>query len=114
LVNAIAAIGSTVYVGGEFTSIGGQPRSRIAALGVMTGQASAWDPGANGTVAALAVSGNIVYAGGWFTSIGGQARGGFCPSEARAAGGDGLPMGKGTAPANESSFLAGTSFLERD
>jgi len=71
---ALAVSGSTVYVGGEFGSIGGQPRNKIAALDAVTGQATAWDPNANATVEALAVSGSTVYAAGWFTGIGGQPR----------------------------------------
>jgi len=66
--------GATVYAGGTFTSIGGQPRNRIAALDVGTGLATAWNPGANASVYALAMSGSTIYAGGVFTSIGGQPR----------------------------------------
>jgi beta-propeller uncharacterized protein DUF5122 len=73
-VGALAVSGSTVYVGGSFTSVGGQGRSNIAALDVTTGLATAWNPGADGDVYALAVSGSKVYAGGHFTRIGGQAR----------------------------------------
>ena len=69
-----AAAGPAVYAGGSFTSIGGQPRSRIAALDASTGTATAWNPNANSVRHALAVSGSTVYAGGGFTSIGGQTR----------------------------------------
>jgi len=71
----LAVSGSTVYAGGEFTSIGGQTRSYIAALDTATtGAATAWNPNADGTVYALAVSGSTVYAGGTFNSIGGLTR----------------------------------------
>ena len=73
-VDAFALSGSTVYVGGQFTSIGGQPRNRIAALDARTGRASAWNPNAGDVVNALAVTGSTVYAGGQFDSIGGRAR----------------------------------------
>jgi len=73
-VSALAVSGQTVYAGGYFTSIGGQPREKIAALDASTGQAGTWNPGANGDVRALAVSGSTVYAGGLFTSTGGQPR----------------------------------------
>ena len=75
-VGAIAVSGSTIYVGGDFTSIGGQARGRIAALDATTALATAWNPGAAGFdgVTALLVSGSTVYAGGSFNSIGGQPR----------------------------------------
>ena len=43
-------------------------------MAVDTGNATAWDPGADGTVYALAVNGSTVFAGGFFNSIGGQTR----------------------------------------
>jgi hypothetical protein len=65
-----------VYAGGNFTTIGGQTRNRIAALDATlnTNHATAWNPNANQAVSALAVSGSTVYAGGAFTTIGGQTR----------------------------------------
>ena len=75
---ALAVSGSTVYAGGDFSSIGGQSRNDLAALSASSGLATAWDPEPSSTgyatVNALAVSGSTVYAGGLFTSIGGQAR----------------------------------------
>src|SRR5439155_947936 len=68
-----AASGGTVYAGGGFTSIGGQPRNNIAALDAATGAATAWNANANGVVRALAASGGTVYAGGDRTSIGWRA-----------------------------------------
>jgi hypothetical protein len=41
---ALAVSGSTVYAGGNFTSIGGQGRGGIAALDPTTGLATAWNP----------------------------------------------------------------------
>jgi hypothetical protein len=76
-VMAIAVSGSTVYVGGQFFSIDGQSRSRIAALD-FSGAASSWNPGATATVRALAVAGGYVYVGGDFLgnvpSLGGAPR----------------------------------------
>jgi hypothetical protein len=68
--------GSTVYVGGVFTTIGGLPRSHIAALyGDLIGSAIAdWNPGADGVVSNLMVAGSTIYATGSFTNIGGQPR----------------------------------------
>ncbi len=53
-VRAIAVSGSTVYVGGYFNNIGGQPRNRIAALDATTGLATTWNPDADNNVESLA------------------------------------------------------------
>jgi hypothetical protein len=74
VLDVLAGSGSTVYVGGLFTSIGGQSRNNIAALDAVTGAATAWDPNADSEVNVLAVSGSTVYAGGLFATIGGQTR----------------------------------------
>jgi hypothetical protein len=63
-----------MYAGGEFTSIGGQPRNRIAALDPASGSATGWNPNANGVVSALAPNGPTLLAGGGFTNVGGQPR----------------------------------------
>ncbi len=73
-VYAIARSGNTVYIGGEFTTVGGQSRSNIAAIDATTGTLTSWNPGAANDVFCLAVSGNTVYVGGAFFSIGGQSR----------------------------------------
>ena len=73
-VNAMALNGNVLYAGGIFTSAGGQSRNNIAALDVVTGNATSWNPGANSTVRSIAVNGNNVYAGGDFTIIGSQSR----------------------------------------
>jgi len=75
LVKAVAPDGSGGwYIGGLFTSIGGQPRNRIAALDAADGTATTFDPNADRTVEALAVSGDTVYAAGRFSLIGGLPR----------------------------------------
>ena len=68
--------GATVYAGGDFTSIGGQARNRIAALSASTGLATGWNPDASSGVESLAVSSDhsVVYAVGHFLTIGGQSR----------------------------------------
>ncbi|HEY3243908.1 MAG TPA: hypothetical protein VGM03_11205, partial [Phycisphaerae bacterium] len=75
-VSALAAAAESIYVGGEFTVIGGQARNRIAALNPLldTNNATGWNPNANAPVRAIAAAGGSIYAGGDFTSIGGQMR----------------------------------------
>jgi hypothetical protein len=80
-VNAILRVGSTVYVGGAFTHVvnrSGQTtaRNHLAAIDASTGQATSWNPNANGTVYDLVLSpdGSRMYAVGAFTSIGSATR----------------------------------------
>jgi uncharacterized delta-60 repeat protein len=69
-----------ILVGGDFKSIGGQPRNRIARLDAATGLADSFDPNASGgkshpDVSAIAVqSDGKIVVGGAFTNIGGQKR----------------------------------------
>jgi hypothetical protein len=73
-VYALVLSGSTLYVGGAFTSIEGQARNHAAAIDVATGNVTGWDPNIDGDVYALAISGSLVYVGGTFSSVGGQLR----------------------------------------
>src|SRR5439155_7352629 len=76
-VHVIVPSGNTVYVGGGFTQIGGQPRRHVAALDAASGLATNWDPNANNEVRAMALSGSTVYMGGWFSTMGGEQRAGL-------------------------------------
>jgi hypothetical protein len=73
-VYALSLSGGVIYAGGVFNEIGGQLRNNIAALDLVTGEATVWNPDINGDVRVLAVSEGVVYAGGYFTSVGGQPR----------------------------------------
>jgi hypothetical protein len=64
---ALAPLGSTLYVGGRFDKIGGQNRSNLAALDSASGNATGWDPGADGNVYAILPDCGAVYVGGGFT-----------------------------------------------
>lgn len=75
-INTLYRVGTTIYVGGDFTTIGGQARNRIAALSLSTGLATSWNPNANGTVKKIIANttGTVIYVGGTYTTIGGQSR----------------------------------------
>jgi hypothetical protein len=82
-VDTIVVTSSDVYVGGDFSTIGGQPRIDLAKLnpatGLVDGGRQSFDPdpldGINPSrVRTLQVSGDAIYVGGDFTTIGGRSR----------------------------------------
>jgi len=68
--------GNTVYVGGDFSQLGTEARTYIAAVSYSDAAVTPWVPNANGIVRSLLLSADntALYAGGDFTVIGGQAR----------------------------------------
>jgi trimeric autotransporter adhesin len=68
-VHAIVRSGDTIYIGGLFTTVNGQPRTNLAALSAADGSLTSWAPTTNGEVDALAGSGSTIYAGGAFTQV---------------------------------------------
>jgi len=79
---ALALVGSTLYVGGEFAHAGSgttpgltEPRQHFAAFAADTGALRATAAGgADGAVTVLAASGTTLYAGGDFATFGGAPR----------------------------------------
>ncbi|MGN6378103.1 MAG: hypothetical protein ACTHNU_04065 [Gaiellales bacterium] len=70
--------GNTIFLGGDFTTVGGKPRANLAAVAACTttclGTVSSWSPNPNGGVFALAAEGTRLYVGGNFGNIGGSAK----------------------------------------
>ena len=81
LVYASTLVGTTVYLGGNFTHaiVGGKPvsRKRLAAVDARTGSLLPWAPEASGTVLALTAAEPSLYVTGTFTTVGGQPRAGL-------------------------------------
>jgi hypothetical protein len=73
---AVSSDLSTVYVGGDFTSINGVPRKNLAALDATTGAVkTTWQADATGgPVRTMEVKGDRLYVGGAFTGIDGTTR----------------------------------------
>jgi hypothetical protein len=94
-VNAIAVSGTTVYLGGQFTSMrpagaaagtGEVARNHAAAVSLTTGNLLPWNPNTNGTVRAIKVAGSAVYLGGAFTQVGGVGHSRIAKVSATGAG----------------------------
>lgn len=106
--------GLTVFTGGTFTRIGGQPRHHVAALD-SAGAALPWAPNPNASVEALAVGGNAVYAGGEFTGLNALQRAYLAVLDANGAPKAWNPAANGPVlalAASPSTLYAGGSFSE--
>jgi hypothetical protein len=73
-VQTLALAGSTLYIGGKFTRIGGFDRNHLAAVNATTGAVTGWNPDAEWIANDIAVAGSVVYLGGEFDAMGGQPR----------------------------------------
>jgi len=82
LANVFLLEGDTLYVGGEFTQIGGQSRNYAAAVNATTGEVTAWNPDASWPVLAMARRSNTIYVGGVFNHLGGEWRRGIAAVDA--------------------------------
>lgn len=72
---AVSPDQSRIYVGGDFTTVNGVARSRVAAFDATTGAlVSGFAPQVNGSVTAIAATNATVYVGGSFGGVGNQTR----------------------------------------
>ena len=69
---AVSPDGTTVYVGGSFTTVDGKPRNHIAAFSTTTGALLSWNPDVERPGRPIATFGNNVYIGGSFTKVSGR------------------------------------------
>jgi hypothetical protein len=69
---SLAHIGSTIYVGGSFSTLAGKPRKNIGAV-TTSGAATSFNPGADSTVYVVRPAPNgDIFAGGTFGTLGGR------------------------------------------
>ena len=72
---AVSPDGTRLYVGGDFTTFGGQPRSRLAAVNTATNTLVAgFAPNVGYHVYGVSATNSTVYIGGAFLAVGTQAR----------------------------------------
>lgn len=70
----IAPSGSTVYIAGDFSTVGGSARPNLAVVDGATGAVTSWDSQSNNVVRGLWLQGTTLYVGGHFTSLAGSSR----------------------------------------
>jgi len=80
--HALAVVGNTLYVGGDFTAINGRRRNGLAAVDATTGRVRAWNPRLNDAVWAVGATSGRIYAGGRFTRAGRASRRGLAAFDA--------------------------------
>ena len=69
-VKALVLSGTTVYAGGDFTSIGSNTRNRLAAIDATSdGTPTSWNPDPDGAVNAMVLNGTKLYVGGSFLNF---------------------------------------------
>jgi hypothetical protein len=75
-VHSLTVAGSTVYLGGEFSTVNKSltARNNLAAVDAASATVTGWNPNANGPVDVITMSGSAIYVGGSFTKIGATAR----------------------------------------
>lgn len=73
-VRAMVLEQGTLFVGGDFTKIGGAARSSLASVNAATGAVLDWNVPVTGTVFTMASAGGWLHLGGAITSIAGQSR----------------------------------------
>ena len=73
--------GTTIFVAGDFTSVGGQSRNHLAALNTTSGSAWTWNPDVDGSTLGttihdieLSPGEEILYVAGLFETVGGASR----------------------------------------
>lgn len=77
-VHSVVATADVVYIGGSFSAIGSNSRTRLAALSAANGSLLPWNPSASGggnavTALTLTPDGSKLIVGGNFASLNGQA-----------------------------------------
>lgn len=73
-VESLAVRGDTIYLGGSFTAVNGQPRKNVAAVSASTGTLTPFRADAAGAVKALVATSSRLYLGGAFSSVAGTPR----------------------------------------
>ncbi|RKS71325.1 concanavalin A-like lectin/glucanase superfamily protein [Motilibacter peucedani] len=65
--------GATVYMGGDFTTVDGAARNRVAAFNASTNALTSWAPNVNARVNGIVATASTVYVSGAFSKVGSVA-----------------------------------------
>jgi hypothetical protein len=115
LVNGMKPVGSTLYIGGSFASVNGQPRNAAAAVTIPGGALTPFSPLVGGPVNDVDVLGGTVYLAGGFTTVNGAPRRNFAAVDAATGQANGAfdpdsSAGSGTrVMASSAGLVAGSN-----
>ncbi|MBK6755717.1 MAG: hypothetical protein IPG69_19510 [Flavobacteriales bacterium] len=73
VVRAMALLGTSLFIGGDFTAVAGSARNHIALIN-SAGTLNSWTKDLDGGVQCLVIANNTVFVGGEFTLVDGTAR----------------------------------------
>ena len=73
-VRSLYRTGTSLFVGGDFASVGGLERHHAGEVSTLSGSVTTWEPNPNGPVSAWAISGSSLFIGGSFNSVGAVRR----------------------------------------
>jgi hypothetical protein len=111
-VRAEVIIGTTLYIGGSFTSVVSPDgattiaRSHLAAIDLTTGDLLPWSPSTNGSVLAMVTDGTTLYIGGSFTTVNSTAQARLAALDAAGAL---VPWATGASATVDALHLRGTT-----
>jgi hypothetical protein len=75
--DSLAVFGNTVFLGGSFEQVDGQPRAGLAAVDAQTGRVRDWNSGLGGasdSVGSMVLDSGTLYVSGNFSTLGGAPR----------------------------------------
>lgn len=72
-VDALVKVGTNIYFGGYFSSVGGVARTNLAAVST-SGVLQSWSPSTDSNILAMVNYGSNIYIGGPFTTVNGTTR----------------------------------------
>jgi outer membrane protein assembly factor BamB len=100
----IAPSGSTIYLAGKFSRVGGEPRRNLAAVDARTGSVTGWHPDVDSEIGVIVPAGKRVFVAGTvlssLTRVGGARRDGVAAIDTRTGKATSWSYGVGGSSVN--------------
>lgn len=76
-IRSLCLYNNMLYIGGDFTLIGGVVRNRLAAVNIITNTLTSFNPNVNGSIYSIAIENGMLYLGGSFSTVSALSRSGL-------------------------------------